>query len=212
MIKYRDNWERAEDESLKRDVHAYVSRKQADGDFHHTNNDSWLHDEQDAANLAAKECDFGNFSEEERNIETLKSTLQVLRDRLLTDYFKETLLEFKDYKVIKYARVFQMAFYLFGVRKWQVVERDTNKLDWKRSKKLVNDNFFNYIKYYDPCGEKTFSPPVYAMTKRLEADIDAINMEEVEGYSLSLSTLLRFVSTTVKLRIADVAWRRFKFT
>jgi hypothetical protein len=49
-----------------------------------------------------------------------------------------------------------------------VVQRDTNKLFWKKANKYINENFFNYIKYFDPCGAKAFEPPVYAMTKRLE--------------------------------------------
>jgi hypothetical protein len=49
------------------------------------------------------------------------------------------------------------------------------------------------------------------MTKRLEQDIDAINMEEVEAYSMALGLLLRFIQAVVKLRIADVANRRYLF-
>ena len=105
-----------------------------------------------------------------------------------------------------------MAFYLFGVRSWQVVERGTNKLDWKRAKTYINDNFFNYIEHFNPQGEKPFVPPEYAMSKRLATDISFLSDEKTEEYSLALALLLKFVRVAVDLRVADVKERRFKYS
>jgi len=130
----------------------------------------------------------------------------------MTEYFQEALREFKDYKVVKNLRVFQMAFYLFGIRNWQVVEKGTNKLDWKRANKYVNDNLFNYIENYHPCGAKSYKPPEYAMTKRLQLDISYLSEEKTDEYSLALGLLLKFIKVAVDLRIADVRERRVKYT
>ena len=212
VIKYRDNWQRSENESLHRDVHAYVKRKALDKEHKEANEEAWEKAVADAKDHVAKEAESANITEEEQNIETLKAELQVYRDRLNTEYFQEALKEFKDYKVVKLLRVFQMAFYLFGVRNWQVVERGTNKLDWKRSKKFINENFFNYIANYHPCGEKPFTPPEYAMSKRLQTDISYLSDEKTEEYSLALALVLKFIRTAVDLRIADVKERRLKYS
>jgi hypothetical protein len=58
------------------------------------------------------------MSEEERNIELSKATLKVIRERLLSEYFVTALEEFREYRIVRHERVFQLAFYLFGVRKW----------------------------------------------------------------------------------------------
>lgn len=54
-------------------------------------------------------------------------------------------------------------------------------------------------------------PPVYAMTRKLDAEIGALDPEAIEEYSLTLGLLLKFIQALVKLRITDVGERRYNF-
>lgn len=58
------------------------------------------------------------MTEEEKNVETQKTMLKVWKKRLNSKYFRDALMEFTEFKTIKHAKVFQLVFYLFGVRNW----------------------------------------------------------------------------------------------
>jgi hypothetical protein len=47
-ISYRDNWERAENDALKRDVNAYVHRKEEDENLRETKANTWTEEETEA--------------------------------------------------------------------------------------------------------------------------------------------------------------------
>lgn len=49
------------------------------------------------------------------------------------------------------------------------------------------------------------------MTRKLDAELSAIDIEAVEEYSLTLGLLMKYCQALVKLRIADIADRRLKF-
>ena len=44
--------------------------------------------------------------------------------------------------VIRMGRVFQTVFYLLGYTREEICERDTNKIEWKKAKNLLNEDFF----------------------------------------------------------------------
>lgn len=117
----------------------------------------------------------------------------------------------KRARVIRHAKIFQIAFYYFGVRKRHIVEPGTNKIDWKRAKKLINSGFVNYLKYINPIGPKPIVPPAYAMTRRLEQELESITQEEVMGWSLALGFLYNFLKQCIAVRIADVTFRRNEY-
>lgn len=56
--------------------------------------------------------------------------------------------------VIRMGRVFQTVFYLLGYEREEICERDTNKLEWKKAKNLLNEEFFNKLGAYNPFGPK----------------------------------------------------------
>jgi hypothetical protein len=79
---------------------------------------TWAEEETEAQDLVVKEIDVASMTEEERNIEISKALLKVVRERLQSEYFITALEEFREYRIVRHERVFQLAFYLFGVRKW----------------------------------------------------------------------------------------------
>lgn len=72
--------------------------------------------------------------------------------------WKESILGFTKYHVIKMARVFQSVFYLLGYNREEICERDTNKLEWKKAKHIIlgpsgdGADFFKRIGDYNPFG------------------------------------------------------------
>jgi len=59
------------------------------------------------------------------------------------------------------ARVFQTVFYLLRYSREDICERDTNSLEWKKAKKLLNDDFFKRIGEYNPFGSKDIDFKLY---------------------------------------------------
>ena len=51
-------------------------------------------------------------------------------------------------------RVLQSVFYLLRYEKEDTCERDTNRLDWKKSKCLINKDFLQRLEAYNPFGPK----------------------------------------------------------
>ena len=68
--------------------------------------------------------------------------------------WKKKILAFKKMNVIKKSRVFQTVFYLLGYTREDICERDTNKLEWKKAKKLIDEEFFKRLGEYNPYGPK----------------------------------------------------------
>ena len=202
---FQANWERAEAESLRRDVAAYIEQHNADQQLLNDKQTEWAEEERVAREEAAKDA---TQPEEAQHIAGLRALLEVYRARLLSSDIQRSLHAFADYKVLKYARVFQLACYYFGIRKERLVERGTNLINWKQAKQLLDHSFQTYIREVNPVGPKSLEPPPYAMTNKLMADVEKLNTEEVEHYSLALGLLLRFLHTCLKLRQMDVAYRR----
>jgi hypothetical protein len=202
---FQAHWERAEAESLQRDVTAYIEQHNFDMQLLNDKQTEWAEEERVAQEEAAKDA---SQPEEALRIASLKALLEVYRNRLLSGDMQRALHAFAEYKVLKFARVFQLAFYYFGIRKDRIVERGTNRIFWKQAKQLLDHSFQTYIKEVSPCGPKALEPPPYAMTTKLLADVERLNAEEVQQYSLALGLLLRFLHTCLKLRQLDVAYRR----
>ena len=45
-------------------------------------------------------------------------------------------------------------FYLLRYTREEICERDTNKLEWKKAKKLIDEEFFKRLGEYNPYGPK----------------------------------------------------------
>lgn len=139
------------------------------------------------------------------------SILKVLKARLLEEYFQNQLYEFKNFRLLKHMRVFQLIFYMFGVSRDRVVIPRTNKVDWKRAKRNISEGFMTYIKYCNPVGPKPVKIFPYAMTKYLITEAEKLNEDEIKHYSFTIYLLLKFVKLFLSIRIADVTKRRNRY-
>lgn len=115
---------------------------------------------------------------------------------------------FKDFHVIKMVRVWQTLFYLLGYEREDLCERDTNKLWWKKSKKHLNEDLFKAIGQYDPHGPKEGEYQVYQKLKFLQKNLDALNEDAIDEYSVPLGKLYRWVVMALDIRIEDIRRRK----
>jgi len=70
------------------------------------------------------------------------------------EQFKNDVIKLPEFNVIKYPRVFQTLFYVLGYDREQICERDTNALNFKLAKKLINEELFTKIGNYEPLGPR----------------------------------------------------------
>jgi hypothetical protein len=110
--------------------------------------------------------------------------------------------------VIKMARVFQTVFYLLGYEREEICERDTNKLEWKVAKNLINEDFFKRLGEYVPYGPKEGSFKEYQKLRFLKRNIGMYEAEQVDDYSIALGKLFRWLQMAIDLREEDVLMRR----
>ena len=106
------------------------------------------------------------------------------------------------------SRVLQTVFYLLRYSREEICERDTNKLEWKKAKKLIDEDFFKRIGEYNPFGPKTEEYKAYQKLKFLKRNIAAYEPEHVDEYSIALGKLFRWVLQAIELREEDVMIRR----
>jgi hypothetical protein len=90
---------------------------------------------------------------------------------LKPEQWKKKILAFAKYHVIKKPRIFQSIFYLLRYTREQICERDTNKLEWKKAKQLLNEDFFKRIGEYDPYGPKEDEFAAYQRLRFIDRNV-----------------------------------------
>jgi len=203
---FRENWGRAEREALNRDIDARIARNQADDkykeEFGETEN------ENENTRIEEEFKDVQEIEDEERDLRTNIAKMDHARTVILNDHFKPQILAFKEEKVIKMGRLLQAVLYFLGYQKEQICEPETNLLHWKTAKKLLNDEFFDRIKKYEPRGPKGGSYPRYAMIPKLEQTLEGFQQEDVDHYSLAFGYLFKWLNLTITARKGDINLRR----
>ena len=58
------------------------------------------------------------------------------------EYWKQPFLDLKDLNIMKMPRVLQTLFYMLGCTREEICERDTNMLDFKKVKRMIDDDLF----------------------------------------------------------------------
>jgi len=128
---------------------------------------------------------------------------------LVPEQWKEKVRDFKKLYVIKYPRIFQACFYFLKFRdRTFLCDRDTNKLNWKKCKSYINDDFFAKLGDYWPIGPKEDNYKEYEKLLFIQNNLNGISEEEVDEYSVALGKLFRWVKLALMVRIEDVKVRR----
>jgi hypothetical protein len=99
------------------------------------------------------------------------------------DDWQERLMTFKQFKVIKYPRIFQSLFYLLKYRREDICWLHTNKLWWMEAKKRIDSDLIMGLVHYKVFKPKNDEYTLYQTINFVEKNIAGINHEEVEAYS-----------------------------
>lgn len=123
--------------------------------------------------------------------------------------------EFSKYHQVKFARLFQLLFYFVQHKsRAEICLHDTGKLSWKKARQFLaassaeKSTLFKAIGSYTPFGAKENEFQEYQKLHFIQSNLDHIQLTEVEGFSIALAKLYRWLSTTIDLRIDDVHYRR----
>lgn len=76
---------------------------------------------------------------------------QTIEDKfypLAPEAWKQPTLDLRDLSIMKFPRVLQTLFYLLKYKREEVCERDTNKLDFKKIKPLIDEELFERMSTY----------------------------------------------------------------
>ena len=98
--------------------------------------------------------------------------------------------------------------------KEEICEKGTNLLLWKNIKPYFqienDDSFYRAISMYQPFGQKTDEYKEYEKLAFCRDNLDGIEEDMVDEYSVTLGKLFRWLLFTIDLRIEDVRNRRDK--
>lgn len=134
---------------------------------------------------------------------------------LVPEMWKERMLEFSNLHVVKFQRIFQSAMYLLKFKcREDICERGTNLLIWKKIKPYFqienDDSFYRAISMYQPFGQKTDEYKEYEKLLFCRDNLDGLDEEIIDEYSVTLGKLYRWLVFTIDLRVGDVRERRYK--
>ena len=157
-----------------------------------------------------KETKRGGRSKREQKHDESKDESKDIQDEEEVDYtekWKKDIFELKNYRVIKMPRIFQAMFYLLKYSREEIWEENTNMLEWKKAKNLINDELFKKINEYNPIGPKTEEYKKYQKMSFISKLVEEVSQEEVDNYSLALGEILKFIKLAIAIRKNDVASR-----
>ena len=127
---------------------------------------------------------------------------------LAPEHWKQPAIDLKEVHIMKMPRVLQTLFYLLKYAREEICERDTNKLDFKKVKPLIGDDLFDRMVNYQPFGPNEGEFETYQKLAFLTKNLDGINEETVDEFSLVLGKLLRWVKMAIEIRSDDVRKRK----
>ena len=148
------------------------------------------------------------LDEDSRNDQTPPLKRKWITQKVASDEFKKAILDFKNFKVIKYSRFFQSLFYFLGYSREDICEEGTNNLTWKKAKHLINADFYEKLEKYSPVGCKDSEFKKYQLINFIETSIDGLGIEEIEQYSWYLSKLFKWMQTMIEHRKEDIVKRK----
>lgn len=127
---------------------------------------------------------------------------------LAPEQWKKCLLDMRQQCIVKHARVHQTLFYLLGYTREEICERDTNALDFKKAKDLINESLFQKMGNYNPLGRREGDFKDYQKISFLKANIKDLDEEKVEDFSLCMGKVLQWIKLALDIRIEDIVNRR----
>lgn len=129
---------------------------------------------------------------------------------ILNNDFITVLQMFEKFEFVEYEKVFQNIFYFARIDPKEINEPETNKLSWKLARKKWNE-LFDILKEYNPLGPKpgqilsVFKGNV--ILENLSEYTTEEKTEEISQYCFSLTRLIDYVVSILKVRKTDIMVR-----
>ena len=77
-------------------------------------------------------------------------------------------------------------------------------MNWKKTKAFLNDDFFSKLGDYYPIGPKEDAFKEYEKIKFVQKNLEGVNEEQLEEYSVALLKLYKWLLLAIEVRIEDV--------
>ena len=121
------------------------------------------------------------------------------------------LLTFQDFEFVENIKVFQNLFYFAKINPLDINENKTNKLEWKKARKLWNQ-IFPYIQEYNPVGAKPEPKKQIYKLNKIKENLEAClqKRDEIKTYSQTLVMLMDLILHIIKVRHDDIIDRLCK--
>ena len=205
--KYKLKWEEHEKERLTSDRKLKEEEKEKDTEYI----DKILPATQDEEDKAVDERVTvvpEEVGEDERKVREKLYRWEHKIKQLLTPIIKDKVLGLSKYNVINMTRIMQTLFYLLGYQREDLCEPGTNKLFWKKARKLWNDELLDKFQNYTPIGPKEGVYKKYQTINFLEKNLEGVNEDEIKAYSLGLFKLFQCLELTLEVRKSDILRRK----
>ena len=120
----------------------------------------------------------------------------------------DILLTFQEFEFVEHLKVFQNLFYFAKISPEDINEDKTNKLEWKKARKLWKD-FFPYIMEYNPIGPKPEQVKQIYKLNKIKENLETClkNREEIKTYSQTLVMLVDLILQMIKVRHDNIIYR-----
>lgn len=151
---YSDTWTKIEKDNLKADIQKRLDTQKKDRDYY---------EGEAAQNLQAEEEKYIDdyfdsleepMEEEAKNEKIPELKVKFLEKKLCEGEWKDEILSFRNYKVVRFPRFWQTFFYFLGYTREEICEEGTNKLFWKKARTKLNEGIFERMKNYTYSGPK----------------------------------------------------------
>lgn len=137
-----------------------------------------IHDlaEKEEREAITRATGFGDLPEHKINYKSDEVRLQVVKEQLLNkDLCLKHLLNLANYRIIKFPRIIQNAFYLAGYKKEDINEPGTNVLNWRKVRQnLFTEEFITKLLGYTYAGAKDTTVQRYAGINRINRRVNEI--------------------------------------
>eukprot|EP00828_Plagiopyla_frontata_P005449 TRINITY_DN1218_c0_g1_i2.p2 TRINITY_DN1218_c0_g1~~TRINITY_DN1218_c0_g1_i2.p2 ORF type:complete len:401 (+),score=80.10 TRINITY_DN1218_c0_g1_i2:692-1894(+) len=212
-----EKWEECERQLLHRDVELQVQYLESISSNFEVILDNFLNEEENF--IIEKQEMLNEFKDREFELmyETECIRLERVRMQLQDPEIARYLYMLKDYHIVKYSQVFQIALYLIGYKKQDINIQGTNILDWNSFRKNILDDereelqeeekFINLVLSYEHRGAKETPVPDYAKIMRLTKRKEKLQQAEIDAYNIGLGRLFHYLDLILKLRRMDIELR-----
>lgn len=208
VLHFSNSWSRIENENLKVDIKNRLESTRKDKEYTEGELGHQLQAEEEKFVDDYYDSLDEPLEEEAKAERTPEVKFKFLQHKLCDGNWKQEILVFKNYRVVRFPRFWQSFFYFLGHTREEICEEGTNKLVWKKASKKLNDGIFEKMKSYTHVGPKDKEFKRYQLINFIEKNMKDVSVEDIEQYSFVQAKLYKWMTTLIEMRKDDINKRR----